>query len=430
MKRNNQIAAIDIGSSKITTIIVSLAEQDQKARVVGVHSVPSRGIKKSQIVDIEEAIESVTESVEGAERMAGFSISQAVVSISGRHIQSQNSKGVVAVQNPDVEIINEDVKRVVEAAKAIPTESTREIIHVIPRYFIVDNQDGIKDPVGMSGVRLEVNAHIVTGSSTNVRNLVKVISEIGVDTQNLVFSGLASAKSVLTDTEKELGVVLVDIGGGTSSICVYVDGALSHSAVIPVGANNITNDIAIGLRVSLDTAEQIKRILAKTDQLTTKALDPKNPRTKKQNDEIDLYKLGIKNAPRRISRKTILDGIVKPRIQEMLDLIKAEIKQSDLAGQVPAGIVFTGGGALTHNLKDYSRRYLGIQSRIAYPQKLAGLVDEIDSPEYATAVGLILYALEQDFTSSSSLLNLSPFKSINLKHFNQKIINFFKSFLP
>ena len=240
MKKVTQFSAIDLGSSKITTVIATKGEEDSTIRVVGVASVTSKGIRKSQVVDIEDALDAATESVEMAERMAGFSLRDAIVSISGIHIESQNSKGLVAVQNPDAEITQDDVLRVVEAAKAIPLPTAREILHVIPRFFLVDNQEGIKDPVGMSGVRLEASAHLITGSSVNIKNLSKVMSEIGVDTKAINFSGLASAESALTDTEKELGVILLDIGGGTTSICAYVEGALSHSAVIPVGAKNIT----------------------------------------------------------------------------------------------------------------------------------------------------------------------------------------------
>ncbi len=430
MKKPTQLAAIDIGSSKIATIIASINPEDQKARVVGVSSVPSKGIRKSQIVDIDDTIEAVTESVEAAERMAGFSINEAVVSISGIHIESLNSKGLVAVQNPDAEIVADDVARVIEAAKAVPLESAKEILHVLPRYFIVDNQEGIKDPVGMSGVRLEVDAHLITGSSTNIKNLTKVISEIGVDTQALVFAGLASAEAVLTETEKELGVILVDIGGGTSSVCIYADGALSHSAVIPVGAKNITNDIAIGLRVALSTAEKIKRILAHEDKIPAKALDPKNPRAKSQRDELDLHKLGIKDGPRKISRKAVMEGIVRPRVNEILDLIKTEVRKSGLANQVPAGLVFTGGGALTYNLKELARRHLGLPARIALPQKLTGLIDEIKTPEYATATGLIHYALKQELQSSTSSFNLSTLNALNFKGIGKKLTHFIKSFLP
>lgn len=430
MTKSPQITAIDIGSSKVTTVIATYNEEEQKVRVVGVSSVPSKGIRKSQVVDIEDAIDSVTTSVESAERMAGFSVGEAIVSISGIHIESLNSKGLVAVQDPDSEITQADVSRVVEAAKAVPLETAREILHVIPRYFMVDNQEGIKDPVGMTGVRLEADAHIITGASTNIRNLVKVISEIGIDTQSLVFSGLASAEAVLTDTEKELGVVIVDIGGGTSSVCMYVEGALSHSSVIPVGAKNITNDIAIGLRVSLDTAEQIKQVLEPQEKGPAKALDPKNPSAKKKRDEIDLHKLGIKDGPRKISRKAVSEGIVKPRINEILDLIKEEIKKSGQANKTPAGIVFTGGGSLTYNLKDIARRQLNMQTRIATPSGLSGLVDEIKSPEYASATGLISYALTNQIQESKPKLDFGKISNIQLKGSAKKVVNFIKSFLP
>lgn len=430
MKKTPQITAIDIGSSKITTIIATFNAEEQKVRVVGVASTPSKGIRKSQVVDIEDAIEAVTESVESAERMAGFSVGEALVSISGIHIQSQNSKGLVAVQDPESEITAADVERVVEAARAVPLEVSREILHVIPRFFMVDNQEGIKDPVGMMGVRLEAETHIITGSATNIRNLVKVVSEIGIDTQSLVFSGLASAEAVLTETEKELGVVLVDIGGGTSSICVYDESALSHSGVIPVGGKNITNDIAIGLRVSLDTAEQIKRVLKPEDKGPAKVLDPKNPASKKSQDEVDLYKLGIKDGPRKISRKAVLEGIVKPRVVEIFELIKEEIRKSGLANKTPAGIVFTGGGALTYDLKDMARRHLNLQARIATPGGLSGLVDEIKTPEYASATGLISYALKGVDEERKPSINFGRLKNIQFKGSAKKLVNFVKSFLP
>lgn len=428
MKKPTNLAAIDIGTSKITTVIASIDENN--TRVVGVASVPSKGLRKSQIVDIEDAIEAATDSVEAAERMAGFSIKSATVSISGIHIESQNSKGLVAVASPDAEINQSDVIRVVEAAKAVPLPTSREIIHVVPRYFLVDNQEGIKDPVGMSGVRLEAEAHLITGSSVNIKNLAKVMSEIGIDISSLTFSGLASAQAVLSETEKELGVVLVDIGGGTTTISAYVDGALTHSAVIPVGAKNITNDIAIGLRVSLDTAEIIKRNLAPSTG-TSKALDPKNIVSKKQADEIDLYKLGLKDVPKMISRKAVSEGIVRPRLNEIFELIKSELIKGGVVGKTPAGLVITGGGALSYNIQDAARKVLGLQSRIGVPKGLSGLIDEINTPEYATVTGLLLIANQNNSnTDSSSVslpkLNLKLPSALSLK----KIIEFIKSFLP
>lgn len=431
MKKPSQITAIDIGSSKVTTVIATVSEEEQKIRVVGVSSVPSKGIRKSQVVDIEDTIEAVTDSVESAERMAGLSISQATISVSGIHIDSQNSKGLVAVQDPDTEISPVDVARVIEAAKAVPLPTAREILHIIPRYFIVDNQEGIKDPIGMSGVRLEAEAHLVTGSTINLRNLVKVINEIGINTDSIVFAGLASAEAVLTETEKELGVTLVDIGGGTASICMYVEGALSHSSVIPVGAMNITNDIAIGLRVNLETAEQIKRSLKPIIDAKTKALDPKNPASRKQADEIDLHKLDIKTGPKKISRKAVFEGILRPRIKEIFDLIKDEIKESGFANKTPAGIVLTGGGSLTHNITNDAKKILGMQVRLATPKGLSGLIDEIKSPEFSTATGLISYTLSSDSDSQRKTRSMSKITAqIPIKGSLKKAVDFVKSFLP
>ncbi|KKU44870.1 MAG: Cell division protein ftsA [Microgenomates group bacterium GW2011_GWD1_47_13] len=430
MKKSTQLTAVDIGTSKITCVIATVGEEDNSLRVVGVASVPSKGIRKSQVVDIEDTIEAATDSVEMAERMAGLGVREGTISISGIHIDSQNSKGLVAVQNPDSEITADDVDRVVTAAKAVPLETAREILHVVPRYYLVDNQEGIRDPVGMSGVRLEAEAHLITGSIVNTKNLTKVMSEIGVDTNMVTFAGLASATATLTDTEKELGVVLVDIGGGTTSLCVYVDGALSHSAVIPVGAKNITNDLAIGLRLSLDTAEIIKRNLT-PEGGSNKVLDPKNPQSKKQADEIDLHKLGLKDAPRKISRKAVIEGIIRPRLNELFELIKAELIKAGVGGKTPAGLVLTGGGSLTYQIDDAGRKILGLQSRIAYPVGLTGLVDEIKSPEFSTVTGLLLLAKRDNHPKSTPTFHL-PKLSFNLpgKNSGKKILDFIKSFLP
>ncbi|PWU23970.1 cell division protein FtsA, partial [Candidatus Cerribacteria bacterium 'Amazon FNV 2010 28 9'] len=246
MSRQQVISAIDIGTEKICTIIAARDGETGALQVVGIASVPSTGMKKSQVVDLEDVIAAITKSVDSAERMAGFSISNAYVSISGSHIASQNSKGVVAVANPDAEITSDDVRRVIEAARAISLPSAREVIHVIPREFKVDSQDGIKDPIGMSGVRLEAEAHIVTGSATALRNVAKCVSEVGVNISSFVFAGLASSHAVLSETEKELGVVVLDIGAGTTAMAAFVEGALTYSCVLPIGARHITQDIALG----------------------------------------------------------------------------------------------------------------------------------------------------------------------------------------
>src|SRR3989344_2951995 len=268
MQKSKMIASIDVGTEKVTTIIASESSEFNKINVMGVAAIPSKGVKKGQIVDIEEATSSITERVEAAERMAGYSVTSAVLAIGGAHIASQNSKGVVAVAEPEGEITEEDVDRVIEAARAVALPSDREIIHVIPKSFIVDSQEGIKDPVGMSGVRLEAEAHLITGSQTVMRNLSKCVSEIGIDVVSMIFSGLAAAQSALTETEKELGVVLIDIGGGTTSIAGLIHGNLNHSSVLPIGDRNITKDLAIGMRLSVESAEKIKRYLSKEARKT------------------------------------------------------------------------------------------------------------------------------------------------------------------
>src|SRR3989338_1708927 len=273
MARQTSLNAIDIGSSKISCLISIPSQDSEKINVVGVATVPSRGVRKGLIVDIEEAVGAITDCVEASERMAGFSINSAYVSISGDHIQSQNSKGVVDITQPEGEIDQEDVYRVVEAARAISLPSSREILHVMPREYIVDSQRGIKDPIGMAGVRLETDAHLITASAIAMKNMGKCVTEIGIDVAGMVYTGLASSYSVLTETEKELGVVLVDIGGGTTSLSVYLEGACAHSTVIPVGAKKVTDDLAIGLMDSLESAEKIKHYLSHPPEGTGEKTD-------------------------------------------------------------------------------------------------------------------------------------------------------------
>ncbi len=422
MSKNQIISAIDIGTTKVTTLIASLAEDSEKINIIGVSSIPSKGLRKSQIVDIDETIESITQSVESAERMAGYSISSSLASISGSHIESINSKGVVAVAEPEGEITANDVDRVIEAARAVSLPSAREILHVIPRDFRVDSQEGIKDPVGMTGVRLEAEAHIITGSATAMRNISKCVSEIGVEVDSLVFSGLAGAESVLTPTEKELGVVLVDIGGGSTSLAIFVEGALSYSAVLPVGAKNITNDLAIGLRVSLESAEKIKLALSKADK-----------KSEDNDDELDVKKLGLSEEVDKLSIKTLTEGIIRPRVNEIFGMIGEELKKSGFGGTTPAGVVVTGGGALTVGLETSCKRSLSLPVRIGYPKGLSGLVDEIKSPAYAASWGLINYGVKnyKGIKSDSTFKVVGQvFSKIPVKGVFDKGIKLIKSFLP
>jgi len=426
MAKNKIISAIDIGTTKVSTIIASIDEESERINVIGVANTPSKGLRKSQIVDIEETIESITQSVEAAERMAGYSISSSLVSVSGSHIESINSKGMVAVANPEGEINEEDVNRVIESARAVSLPTSREILHVIPRDFKVDSQEGVKDPVGMGGIRLEAEAHIITGYSTAMRNITKCVSEIGVDVSSLVFTGLASAETVLTATEKELGVVLIDIGGGSTSVSVFSEGALSFSSVLPVGAKNITNDLAIGLRVSLESAEKIKLELSKHKKDYTASKS-------KEDDEINTKHLNLNEEVGKLSRKTLVEGIIRPRLNEIFDMVGQELKKSGFGGTTPAGVVISGGGAETVGLITSCKRCLSMPARIGYPKGLSGLVDEIKSPAFAVGWGLILYGVKnaKGIKSDSSLKAVGKLISkIKVKGTLEKGVQLIKSFLP
>jgi cell division protein FtsA len=422
------ITGIDIGSSKIATIIAKTNDQGLPS-IIGVSSIPSKGVRKGQIVNIEEATQSIIESVEAAERMAGLNVSSALISINGAHVGSQNSTGVVAISQPQGEITQEDVFRVIEAAQAVSVPAGKLIIHVLPTSFKVDSQEGIKDPVGMTGIRLETETHIVTGSETAARNLKKCVQEIGINAQEIVFAGLASAQAVLSETEKELGVVLVDIGGGTTSIAIFVEGALSYSSVIPIGAKNITNDLAIGLRVSLETAEKIKLSLEKLHHKQLES-DPK-PANKKKADLIDISSLNIKEDLKEVSKKTLVEGIIRPRLDEIFTMVGMEIKKSQLAHLVPSGLVVCGGGASSYSLVPAAKRSLNLPVRIGHPQGVTGLIDDISTPEYAAAIGLILYGARSETEGASPLSGLTEsLPKFKLGGLASKLTQVIKSLLP
>lgn len=421
MPKDKIVCAIDVGSSKIATLIASIGEDD-RLNLIGVAAVNSRGVKKSQIVDIESAVAAIDESVQSAERMAGYSLSNAFVSMGGPQIESINSHAVVAVAEPDGEIKASDIGRVNEAARAIALPSSREILHVIPRTFTVDGQEGISDPIGMTGVRLETDTHIVTGPTTSMRNLVKCVGMVGVDTKELVFSGVASAYAVLTETEKELGVILVDIGGETTDVVVFVDGAIAYSSVIPIGGRHVTSDIAVGLRISLESAEKIKQYLAKPQK--PKADDDKT----KKDETLDLKEIGITEEVQKLSRKAVVDSIIRPRLQEIFKYVGKEIKKSGFGAQTPSGLVVTGGGALTVGVLDQAKFILGFPARMGKVEGFTGLIDEIDSPVYASAAGLLLYGAHAGPSEKMNMPVLSG--SIQIKQVTQKVTDLIKSFLP
>ncbi len=434
MARDHVISSIDIGTSKITTLLATINE-DGEAHVIGVSTVPSRGLRKGQVVNIEEATSAISQSVESAERMAGSSVSKAFVSVGGNHIASINSHGVVAVAEPEKEITQSDVKRVIDAAKAVSLPQSREILHILPRGYIVDGQEGVVDPIGMSGVRLEVDTHLVTGGATAVRNLEKCVEEIGVEVNGIVFGGLASSYATLTDTEKELGVVLIDIGGGTTDVAIFVEGALSYSSVIPIGAINISKDLAAGLRVSLESAEKIKLMLSdipKTPILMT--ADKMLSKAKKdgEGDEIDVSGLGLPEEMRFLSRKTLVEGIIKPRLNEIFTMVGLEIKRSGFGGLMPSGVVITGGGSMTVGATESARRNLAMSVHIGTPFHITGLIDEIMTPAYATSVGLLLYASQSKKVDTEGRFGgLGKMSSrLPVKGIVGKVIDLVKSFLP
>lgn len=427
MAKDKVICAIDVGSSKVATLIASVDEAE-KINLIGVSQTQSRGVRKNQVVDIVEAVSAITESVEAAERMAGYSISHAFVSLGGPQIESINSHAVVAVSEPEGEIRQSDVSRVNDAAKAVPLPASREILHVIPRTFTVDGQEGIKDPIGMTGIRLETETHLITGSATSIRNLVKCVSEVGIDILELVFTGIASSFAVLTDTEKELGVVLVDIGGETTDCVIFVDGSVAYSSVVPIGARHITSDMAVGLRVSLESAEKIKLHLGKSSKQPAEVFERSETESKKKEEELDVKTLGLEEDIQKISRKAVVDGIIRPRLQEIFKYIGKELKKSGFGTQIPSGLVICGGGALTVGVMEQAKYVLGFPARIGKIEGMGGLIDEIDSPAFASAAGLIFYGSTQSGGGELHIPVLST--SLPLKGLIQKGINLIKSFLP
>ena len=428
MSEGKIVVGVDIGTSKVVSVI---AKVDDFVNVLGVSEVPSAGIRKGLIVDIEEAVASINTSLEAAERMAGYSASHIIASIGGSHIESQNSRGVVAVARPEGEITESDVTRVIEAARAVSLPSSREIIHVLPRSYIVDGQEGIKDPIGVTGIRLEVDTHIISANSTSIRNMEKAFSQVGVDLDAVVFSGYASSMAVLSDTEKELGVSLVDIGAGTTDISIYVEGSVAYSSVIPIGARHITNDLAIGLRISLESAEKIKLFLSTPVKKKLGEDEVEDKVAERFSDEVDLSSLALAEELKKVSKKTLIDGIIRPRLNELFTMIGIEIKKSGFAGQTPSGLVITGGGAKTVGVTDSAKRMLAMPVRIAIAANIKGIIDEIGYPSFSAVIGLLMYGSNVESSSSSfgfGIPKIGNFKFDN-KTFS-KIISFFKSFLP
>ncbi|MEZ5498573.1 MAG: cell division protein FtsA [Steroidobacteraceae bacterium] len=370
------IVGLDIGTSKVIALVGELAA-DGYVDVIGLGSQPSRGLKKGVVVNIESTVQSIQRAVEEAELMAGCEINSVFAGIAGSHVRSLNSHGVVAIR--DREVSAWDVDHVIDAAKAVAIPADQKILHVLPQEFIIDGQEGIRDPIAMSGVRLEAKVHIVTGADSAAQNIEKCIQRCGLAVEDVVLEQLASSFAVLTDDEKELGVALVDIGGGTTDIAVFAQGAIRHTAVIPIAGDQVTNDIAVSMRTPTQYAEDIKiRFACALSKLA-------NP-----DESIEVPSVGDRPA-RRLARQTLAE-IVEPRYEELFSLVQEELRRSGFEEVIAAGIVLTGGSARMEGAIELAEEVFHVPVRLGLPQHVRGLADVARNPIYSTGVGLLLYA--------------------------------------
>ena len=381
MSKNDIICGIDVGSSKIKTIIARIISSEENPRILGVGVAESFGVRKGMIVDLEETLNSINESVEKAERIAGFLVKRAVVSIGGNHISSQLSKGTIAVGRADGEVSSDDIERVISAAQTVSIPANKEILHIIPRNFSLDEQKDIKDPLGMSGVRLEVDALIIEGSTPYIKNLSKCFEQAKIEVESFVLSPLAAAKSILTKRQKELGVVLVDIGGGTTSLTVFEEDDLLLRVILPIGGSHITNDIAIGLRTSIDVAEKVK-------------LEFGNALPKEIGKKEDINLSEIDSSEEGIVSRYHVAEIIEARLEEIFNLVNKELRKIEKDRLLPAGAVLVGGTAKIPGAVDLAKSALGLPAQTGFPISLGGLVDKVDDPSFATAVGLLMWEAE------------------------------------
>ncbi|RRQ22514.1 cell division protein FtsA [Thiohalobacter thiocyanaticus] len=371
----NMIVGLDIGTSKVVAIVGEVLPEGS-IEIIGIGSHPSRGMKKGVVVNIESTVHSIQRAIEEAELMAGCQIHSVYAGIAGSHIRSLNSHGIVAIR--DKEVTPGDVERVIDAARAVAIPADQKILHILPQEFIIDNQEGIKEPVGMSGVRLEAKVHLVTGAVSAAQNIIKCVRRCGLEVDDIILEQLASSYSVLTEDEKELGVCLVDIGGGTTDMAVFTEGSIRHTSVIPIAGDQVTNDIAVALRTPTQHAEEIKiKYACALTQLAT------------ADDTIEVPSVGDRPA-RRLARHTLAE-VVEPRYEELLTLVQSELRRSGFEDLVAAGIVLTGGSSKMEGLVDLAEEVFHMPVRLGMPQYIAGLADVVRNPIYATGVGLLLF---------------------------------------
>jgi cell division protein FtsA len=373
-KRENLVVGLDIGTTKICAIVGAMT--DEGLDVVGIGTSPSRGLRKGVVINIESTVNAIRKAIQEAELMAGCEIKSVFAGIAGGHIKGINSQGVIAIKNR--EVTTEDVRRVIDAAKALAIPMDREVIHILPQEFIIDDQEGIKEPLGMSGVRLEARVHIVTGAVASAQNIIKSCNKAGVDVGDIVLEQLASSEAVLTPDEKDLGVALVDIGGGTTDIAIFVDGAIKHTSVLSLGGNHLTNDIAVGLRTPTAEAEKIK--LASGCCLASIV---------GKDETIEVPSVGGRE-PRILSRQ-LLAEILEPRVEEIFTLVNREIVKSGFEDLIASGVVLTGGSAILPGMPELAEQIFDLPVRRGKPSDIGGLTDVVNSPVYATGVGLVKY---------------------------------------
>ena len=400
MEREAVLVAVDVGTSKVVALIGE-ASREMGVTVIGKGSVDSSGLKKGVVINIDQTVGSIRAAREAAERLSGYRIESAIVAVGGNHVESQNSRGAVAVSGARREVTREDVERATEVARAVSIPSNREILHVLPRGFVVDGQEGVKDPLGMSAIRLEVETHIVHASATAVQNLTKCVQRADIRIDELVASSLASGDAVLTETERELGVAVADFGAGTIDLALFMDGSPFHTAVLPLGGNNVTNDVAIGLKTSLTAAEELKIRFGTAD-----------PTSVDQDEQVDVT--GIGESDQWTASRRELAEIIEARMREVFEKIAAEIERAGATGMLPAGVVLTGGASLLAGTAKLGRDVLQLPVRVAGPTGVEGLTDHLLTPEFSTSLGLLMWGarsvtgyepLRYETTAGASVLN-------------------------
>ncbi len=410
VKDDEFIVGLDIGTTKICVVVGRASEG--KVSIVGIGSHPSTGLRKGVVVNMDSTVNSIKKAVEEAELMAGIKIDSCLAGIGGAHIKSFNSNGVVAIK--DKEVRPDDIERAIDAAKAVAIPADRELIHVIPQEFIVDDQDGIKDPIGITGVRLEVKVHIVTGNISSAQNIIKCCRLAGLSVDDIILGQLASSEATLTEEEKEIGAALVDIGGGTSDIAIYSNGSIKYTSVLPFGGNNITNDIAIGLRTPIDDAEKIKKKYGCAFSSMVGA-----------NETIEVPSVGGRKS-RTLQRKTLAD-IIEPRVEEVAELIYEEIKKSGQEKLLASGVIVTGGCANLEGMPELAESIFNLPARRGSPIGVGGLVDVVNNPSYATGVGLLLYGFKHSRGSHRGFRAGKSIKRLFSGHkFLEKMSEWFK----